>query len=56
MPREPTRDHVTQERWQMLWFFACAESLSFEPPDAPRPEAVASGAGPFWVVGAVAGG
>jgi hypothetical protein len=40
----------------VLQFFACAEDLSFEPADAPLPEAVASRAEPFFVVGAVAGG
>jgi hypothetical protein len=50
------RDHVTQKRRPMLRFFACEEDLSHEPPDAPLPGAVASGAEPFWVVGAIAGG
>jgi hypothetical protein len=50
------RDHVTQERRPMLRFFACEEDLSLEPPDAPLPEAVASGAEPFFIVGAIAGG
>ena len=50
------RDHVTQQRRPMLRFFACEEDLSFEPPDAPLPDAVASGVEPFWVVGAIAGG
>jgi sulfur-carrier protein len=56
MLRGTIRDHVTQQRRPMLRFFACAEDLSHEPPDAPLPEAVASGAEPFWVVGAIAGG
>ena len=56
MLRGTIRDHVTQQRRPMLRFFACAEDLSHEPPDAPLPEAVASGAEPFFVVGAVAGG
>lgn len=56
MLRGTIRDHVTQQRRPMLRFFACEEDLSHEPPDAPLPEAVASGAEPFWVVGAVAGG
>jgi hypothetical protein len=56
MLRGTIRDHVTQERRPMLRFFACAEDLSHEPPDAPLPDAVASGAEPFFVVGAVAGG
>lgn len=54
--RGTIRDHVTQQRRPMLRFFACKEDLSNEPPDAPLPEAVASGAEQFWVVGAVAGG
>jgi hypothetical protein len=40
----------------MLRFFACEDDLSLEPPDAPLPDAVASGAEPFWIVGAIAGG
>ena len=56
MLRGTIRDHVTQQRRPMLRFFACAEDLSYEPPDAPLPDAVASGAEPFWVVGAIAGG
>src|SRR5207248_434187 len=56
MLRGTVRDHVTHQRRPMLRFFACAEDLSHEPPDAPLPEAVASGAEPFWVVGAIAGG
>jgi len=54
--RGTIRDHVTQRRRPLLRFFACEEDLSNEPPDAPLPEAVASGAEPFWIVGAVAGG
>ena len=56
MLRGTIRDHVTHQRRPMLRFFACADDLSHEPPDAPLPDAVASGAEPFWVVGAVAGG
>ena len=56
MLRGTIRDHVTQERRPMLRFFACEEDLSLEPPDAPLPDAVASGAEPFFVVGAIAGG
>ena len=54
--RGTIRDHLTQQRRPMLRFFACAEDLSHEPPDAPLPDAVASGAEPFFVVGAIAGG
>jgi hypothetical protein len=50
------RDHVTRQRRPMLRFFACEEDLSHEPPDALLPDAVASGAEPFWIVGAIAGG
>jgi molybdopterin synthase sulfur carrier subunit len=50
------RDHVTKERRAFIRFFACAEDLSHESPDAPVPDAVASGAEPFLVVGAIAGG
>ena len=56
MLRGTIRDHVTQQRRPMLRFFACEEDLSHEPPDAPLPEAVATGAEPFLVVGAIAGG
>jgi molybdopterin converting factor small subunit len=50
------RDHVTQKRRAFVRFFACGEDLSHEPPDAPLPEAVVSGAEPFMIVGAIAGG
>jgi len=56
MLRGTIRDHVTQERRPFLRFFACEEDLSHEPPDAPLPDAVASGAEPFLVIGAIAGG
>jgi len=56
MLRGTIRDHVTLQRRAFLRFFACEEDLSLEPPDAPLPEAVASGAEPFLVVGAIAGG
>ena len=54
--RGTIRDHVTQKRRPFLRFFACEEDLSNEPPDAPLPEAVASGGEPYLIVGAVAGG
>jgi hypothetical protein len=54
--RGTIRDHATQERRPFLRFFACEEDLTHEPHDAPLPEAVASGAEPFLVVGAMAGG
>jgi len=50
------RDHVTQQRRPFLRFFACEEDLSHESPDAPLPDAVASGKEPFIVIGAIAGG
>ena len=56
MLRGTIRDHVTQERRPFLRFFACEEDLSNEPPDAPLPDVVATGAEPFLVVGAMAGG
>lgn len=56
MLRGTIRDQVTQRRRPMLRFFACEADLSLEPPDAPLPDAVASGAEPFWIIGAVAGG
>jgi molybdopterin converting factor small subunit len=50
------RDHVTLQRRAFVRFFACQEDLSHESPDAVLPDAVASGAEPFLVVGAIAGG
>ena len=50
------RDHVTKKRRAFLRFFACAQDLSHEPPDAPLPDAVASGAEPYVILGAIAGG
>ena len=50
------RDHVTQQRRQFLRFFACAQDLSNELPDTLLPNAVASGAEPFLIIGAIAGG
>jgi hypothetical protein len=50
------RDHGTLKRRAFLRFFACQQDLSHESPDAPLPEAVASGAEPFLVIGAIAGG
>jgi sulfur-carrier protein len=56
MLRGTIRDQVTQERRAFVRFFACQEDLSHESPDVPLPDAVASGAEPFLVVGAMAGG
>ncbi len=50
------RDHVTLERRPFLRFFACEEDLTHESPDAPLPDAVASGAEPYYIIGAIAGG
>jgi sulfur-carrier protein len=50
------RDHVTKQRRPFVRFFACEQDLSHESPDAPLPDAVASGAEPFFVIGALAGG
>ena len=50
------RDQVTHERRAFVRFFACQEDFSHEPPDTPLPEAVASGAEPFLIIGAIAGG
>jgi molybdopterin synthase sulfur carrier subunit len=54
--RGTIRDHTTQQRRPFMRFFACDEDLSHESPDAPLPDAVASGAEPFFIVGAIAGG
>ena len=56
MLRGTIRDQVTHRRRAFVRFFACAEDLSHEPPDASLPDAVATGAEPFLVVGAMAGG
>ena len=56
MLRGTIRDHVTHARRPFVRFFACEQDLSHEPPDAPLPDAVATGAEPLLVVGAMAGG
>ncbi len=56
MLRGTIRDHVTQQRRPFVRFFACEEDLSHESPDAPLPDAVRTGAEPFVVIGAMAGG
>ena len=56
MLRGTMRDQVTHKRRAFLRFFACEEDLSHEPPDAPLPDAVATGAAPLLIVGAMAGG
>lgn len=54
--RGTIRDHATQQRRPFVRFFACAEDWSHADPDAPLPDAIASGAEPFLVIGAIAGG
>ena len=56
MLRGTIRDQVTHKRRPFVRFFACERDLSHESPDAPLPDAVVSGAEPFLVVGAMAGG
>jgi hypothetical protein len=56
MLRGTIRDHVTQRRRAFLRFFACEQDLSHESPDVPLPDVVASGAEPYYIVGAIAGG
>ncbi len=50
------RDHVTRQRRPFVRFFACEEDLSHDPPEKLLPEAVASGAEPLIIIGAIAGG
>ena len=54
--RGTIRDHVTLARRPFVRFFACAQDWTHESPDAPLPQAVATGAEPFLVIGAIAGG
>jgi len=56
MLRGTIREHDTLQRRPFLRFFACEEDLSHESPDAPLPDAVVSGAEPFLIIGAIAGG
>lgn len=56
MLRGTIRDQVTQQRRPFVRFFACEEDLSHQSPDTPLPEAVAIGAEPYLLVGAIAGG
>jgi sulfur-carrier protein len=56
MLRGTIRDHAAGERRPMLRFFACGEDVTHEPADTPLPEAIASGAEPFYIIGAIAGG
>ena len=54
--RGTIRDHVTHKRRSFVRFFACEQDLSHEPVDARLPDAVVTGAEPFFVIGAIAGG
>jgi len=54
--RGTMRDHITLRRRPFVRFFACEEDFSHEPPDTVLPEAVATGAEPFLIIGAIAGG
>jgi len=56
MLRGTIRDHVTKQRRPFLRFFACEQDLSHESPETPLPEAVVTGAEPFLIIGAIAGG
>ncbi len=56
MLKGTVRDHVMQKRRAFVRFFACEHDVSHESPDSPLPEAVATGAEPFLIVGAMAGG
>ena len=56
MLRGTVRDHTTQKRRPFIRFFACGEDWSHESPDTPLPDAVVTGAEPFLIVGAIAGG
>ena len=54
MLRGTIRDHVTQKRRPLVRFFACAEDISHDPADALLPEAITTGAEPFFIMGAIA--
>ncbi len=54
--RGAIRDYATQGRRPLLRFFACQQDISYEPPNAPLPDAVANGAEPLLIIGALAGG
>lgn len=56
MLRGTIRDHATLKRRAFIRFFACEQDLSHESPDTPLPDAVATGAEPILIVGAMAGG
>ena len=54
--RGTIRDHVTRQRRAFIRFFACGQDFSLQPPETPLPDAIVTGAEPFRVVGAMAGG
>ena len=56
MLRGTIRDHETQKRRPLVRFFVCGEDVSHDSPDTPLPNAVVSGAEPFFIMGAIAGG
>jgi len=56
MLRGTIREHVAGERRPFLRFFACGEDVTHQTADAPLPQAIASGAEPFYIIGAIAGG
>jgi hypothetical protein len=56
MLRGTIRDHVTRERRPFIRFYACERDLSHDPPNTPLPDAIASGAEPLLIIGAIAGG
>lgn len=56
MLRGTIRDHESQKRRPMVRFFVCGEDVSHDPPDSPLPDAIAKGAEPFFIMGAIAGG
>ena len=56
MLRGTIRDHESHKRRPMVRFFVCGEDVSHDPPDNPLPDAIAEGAEPFLIMGAIAGG
>lgn len=56
MLRGTIRDHATRRRRPLVRFFVCSEDVSHDSPEAPLPDAVAIGAEPFFIIGAIAGG
>jgi sulfur-carrier protein len=56
MLRGAIRDHETKQRRALVRFFACEDDFSHGSPDAPLPDAIATGAEPFFIVGSIAGG